>query len=34
MVGESSEEGGYDVVDLECEGLIPLFPFGVRVIER
>ena len=29
LVGESTEEGGYDVVDAGCEGSIPLFPFGV-----
>jgi len=34
LVGEGSEEGGYDVVDVGCEGFIPLFPFGVGVIDR
>ena len=34
LVGEGSEEGGYDVVDVGCEGSVPLFPFGVGVIDR
>ncbi len=34
LVGESSEEGGYDVVNVRCERSIPLFPFGVGVIDR
>ena len=34
LVGEGSEEGGYDIVDVGCEGSIPLFPFGVGVIDR
>jgi len=34
LVGEGSEEGGYDIVDDGCEGSIPLFPFGVGVIDR
>ena len=34
LVGEGSEEGGYNVVDVGCEGSVPLFPFGVGVIDR
>ena len=34
LVGEGSEEGGYDVVDVGCEGSVPLFPFWVGVIDR
>ena len=34
LVGEGSEEGGYDIVNVGCEGSVPLFPFGVGVIER
>jgi hypothetical protein len=34
LVGEGSEEGGYYVVDVGCEGSVPLFPFGVGVIDR
>ncbi len=34
LVGEGSGEGGYDVVDVGCEGSVPLFPFGVGVIDR
>ena len=34
LFGESSEEGGYDVVNVGCEWSIPLFPFEVGVIER
>jgi hypothetical protein len=33
LVGEGSEEGGYDVID-GCEGSVPLFPFGVGVIDH
>jgi len=34
LVGEGSEEGGYNIFDDGCEGSVPLFPFGVRVIDR
>ena len=34
MGGEGDEEGGDDVVNVGCEGSVPLFPFGVGVGER
>ena len=34
LVAEGSEDGGYDIVDVGCEGSVPLFPFGVGVIDR
>ena len=34
LVGEGSEEDGYNIVDVGCERSVPLFPFGVRVIDR
>ena len=34
LVGEGGEEGGYDVVNVGCEGSIPLFPLGVGVGKR
>jgi hypothetical protein len=34
LVDESSEEGGYDVINVGCDGSIPLFPFGVEVTDR
>ena len=34
LVDEISEDGGYDVINVRCEGYIPLFPFGVGITER
>ena len=34
LVGEGSEEGEYDVVDVGCEGSVPFFPFWIGVIDR